>query len=380
MSQVVFCTDGIFPHSVGGMQRHSRLLIEELANYDEIELIVIHPHSFSVFNNKKIKEISIEGIGNSHFYLYECYLYSKRVYEVINRYPGAILYSQGLSIWYKISKFKNRTIINPHGLEAFQIIGMKEKLKAIPYRLIFTYLFSNSRVIISLGGKLTEILSNIINIKKSHISIIPNAVIVPKFLAGFHSNKSSEVEDSKINVLFIGRFAYNKGINILIDVIDQLNLLNPNNKFIFTLGGKGPLYDYYLTRTKAISNIKLLGFVADAELETLYQSNDLFVLPTLYEGMPTVVLEAMSYGLPIIVSDVGATKEQVDEDNGRIIRPGSRKDLLDALLWFESLTFEQKKLLGNKSKERLNQNFTWTKVAKLHYDLFEKVFIKLKNG
>ena len=27
---VIFCTDGIFPHTVGGMQRHSRLLVEAL--------------------------------------------------------------------------------------------------------------------------------------------------------------------------------------------------------------------------------------------------------------------------------------------------------------------------------------------------------------
>ena len=42
--QVVFCTDGIFPHAVGGMQKHSKLLVEELARMNLLDLVVIHPH------------------------------------------------------------------------------------------------------------------------------------------------------------------------------------------------------------------------------------------------------------------------------------------------------------------------------------------------
>ena len=35
---VIFCTDGIFPHTVGGMQRHSRLLVEALARTGAVAL------------------------------------------------------------------------------------------------------------------------------------------------------------------------------------------------------------------------------------------------------------------------------------------------------------------------------------------------------
>ena len=56
--EVLFCTDGIFPHAVGGMQRHSSLLIEELAATGAVELIVVHPHEGKqLFNDPGIKEI-----------------------------------------------------------------------------------------------------------------------------------------------------------------------------------------------------------------------------------------------------------------------------------------------------------------------------------
>ena len=60
--QLLFITDGIFPHAIGGMQRHSRLLIEELSKNAELEIIVIHPHdSLKIFSDESsIKEIGLK--------------------------------------------------------------------------------------------------------------------------------------------------------------------------------------------------------------------------------------------------------------------------------------------------------------------------------
>ena len=58
--QLIFCTDGVFPHAVGGMQRHSVLLLAELAKIGIWEIIVIHPHDKKVFDTSLgFKEISI---------------------------------------------------------------------------------------------------------------------------------------------------------------------------------------------------------------------------------------------------------------------------------------------------------------------------------
>lgn len=36
--QVVFCTDGVYPQLVGGIQKHTRLLVEELARTKKLKL------------------------------------------------------------------------------------------------------------------------------------------------------------------------------------------------------------------------------------------------------------------------------------------------------------------------------------------------------
>jgi len=363
--QVVFCTDGIFPHSIGGMQRHSRLLIEELAKDIELEIVVIHPHKVNVFNSHRINEIVIENININNNYLLECYRYSKNVYTILLQYPNAIIYSQGLSVWYGIKNFSDRLIVNPHGLEPYQATGFKNKLISIIFRKIFNYIFKNSDSVISLGGRLTEILEKNVPAKVK-IFEIPNAVNIPDFLP------KPKYKTNVVNAFFLSRFAHNKGIDILFEAIEKLNSEGLADKFHFRLGGKGPLYDFYLKKNKC-KNIELLGFVKDEDVNSLFEASDLFVFPTLYEGMPTVVLEAMSYGLPIIVSDVGATKVIVNHKNGKIIEAGSVESLVAALKWFCNLNEEKIIELSNSSILKVKQNYTWDIVAKMHKELFFKI-------
>ncbi len=363
--QIIFCTDGIFPNQVGGMQKHSRLLIENLAKTQKIDIVVIHPHQENVFDIElKIIEERIEPINNKKNYLLECYQYSKRVFQIIQKYPNHIVYSQGLSVWYKIAKIKSSVIVNPHGLEPFQSLTVKEKIIAIPFKIIFNYIFKNADRVVSLGGKLTTILNNNIKNGKTKIVELPNAVELPK------NKVQRNFSNEKLKILFIARFAHNKGIHILLETVKELNESGFENKFEFNLGGKGPLFDYY-SKNINYKNVNYLGFVSDEQLVDLYRNNDLFAFPTLFEGMPTVVLEAMSFAMPIIVSDVGATAELVDEGNGFLIKKNSVQELKNAILKFYKLPITEKQKLSEKSYNYVQQKFTWNIVAEKHYNLFQ---------
>jgi glycosyltransferase involved in cell wall biosynthesis len=370
--KIVFCTDGIFPYSVGGMQRHSRLLIEELQKYDEIELVIIHPHKLKIFDSERINEISLCGIDESKNYILECYRYSKRVYAALLDYPNAVIYSQGLSVWYKSHLISGRLIVNPHGLEPFQVIGLKHRLLAIPFRVIISTILKNASFRISLGGKLTTIINDVLNSDDGIIEI-PNAVSLPSPSSNFR-----QLSTNKVNVLFLGRFASNKGINILFDVIDKIHTEGYGGQFNFTLAGKGPLFLHFLKRKKW-NNVKMLGFVEEEDMPELFRSHHVFVLPTLFEGMPTVVLEAMSYGLAVIVSDVGATKIMVDDSNGKTIVPGSIDDLYEKLIWYLKLDEANRVSLGLNSMGKVQNQFTWAIVAKQYCELFSRLDKKIKH-
>ena len=347
--KILFCTDGIFPQLVGGMQRHSRLLIEELAKYPDLELMVIHPHPEKVFSPfLNIREFSIPGKNKDNNYLLESYRYSKRVYNVIRNFEDAIIYSQGLSVWHNIEKIGHRVIINPHGLEPFQGLTVKDNLIGLPFRRIFNHLFDHARYVISLGGKLTKILQD--NIQEAlKIEVISNAVAKPTMNEIEILNRPNM---QPLQALFVSRFAANKGIHILLRAIRELNAAGYQDAIRFYLAGKGPLYDQY-NRSNDLTNIEMPGFITDEQLEELYQSSHLFILPTLFEGMPTVVLEAMSRGLPVIVSDVGATAELVDGSNGYLIEKNNVDELKQAIIHFIGLSIERRNTLGHIPFARL---------------------------
>ena len=220
--KLAFCTDGIFPNSVGGMQRHSRLLLEELSKFD-IEITVFHPHDENIFPNfGNITEIYIPDIDETKNYLRENYKYSKRIYNYLKNMPEHIVYSQGLSVWFGIKNLLNKIIVNPHGLEPYQALSKKDKLISIPFKIIFNYIFKNADFVISLGGMLTDILQK--KISKTKIIIFPNAVNLPDY------KKEYSIKSDKIKLFFISRFAHNKGIDLLLKVANTLRANASNYK------------------------------------------------------------------------------------------------------------------------------------------------------
>lgn len=363
--KVAFCTDGIYPHATGGMQKHSRLLIEQLAQYSSLSLTVLHPHEHAVFNNSAIKEVFIRPINPNLNYLRECYRYSQRIALELEKLDADVIYSQGLCVWAHIDRFRQRLIVNPHGLEPYQAFGFKNRLLAIPFKAVFNHIFSKAAAVVSLGGKLTDILLKRVS-GPERVVVLPNGVNLPG------ANVCQSDEGERLRALFLARFASNKGIDILFSAIEQLHRAGMADQFEFVLGGKGPLYEYYRSRNK-FNNVKLLGFVADEQISELYYSSNLFVLPTLFEGMPTVVLEAMAHGLPVIVTDVGATSELVGPENGYLIEKGAVSALVNALLSFAQLPTAHRIKMGQVSWEKVKQRFTWQSIAESHYHLFKKI-------
>lgn len=366
---ITLCTDGIFPHAMGGMQRHSRLLAEHLARSGKVKLTVIHPHKEQVFDAALgIDEVRVEDIDRDKFYLRELWRYSDRVGKELQRLKPDVILSQGFCVWKGIDRFSDRLVVHPHGLEMFQMLTRKERIMGWPFRTALRYILRHSKFCVSLGGKLTGILQQQVEGSACEVVVIPNAVEVPAAPAA--EQRTTNLLQPAF--LFVGRFAFNKGLDVLMSVAGRLAAEGKESLVRFQLAGDGPLLAHYQEKGLP-ANVELLGRVDDQRLQQLYGQCTAFILPTRFEGMPTVVLEAMVHAKPIIVSDVGATAELVTPHNGYLLPPGDAGALYDAVVAFAERSWEVRAQMGAYSYQRVNELFTWPAVARKFVGLFEQV-------
>ncbi len=109
--------------------------------------------------------------------------------------------------------------------------------------------------------------------------------------------------------------------------------------------------------------------INDHQKKYVFSKTDLMVMPTLdeskkssIEGFGIVYLEAAFFGVPSIASNVGGTPEAVlHKKTGIII--DNINELYDAINNLLNNT-KYLKELGNQAKNRANDEFNWSQVAK----------------
>ena len=373
MLHVALCTDGVFPQAMGGMQRHSRLLAEHLAATGRVKLTVLHPHPAGLFDPKLgIHEVAIAPIDVHRFYFRELWRYSGRIASELDRIGPDVVLSQGFCVWKGIGRFTDRLIMHPHGLEMYQGLTDKERLFGAPFRWAVRYMARRSAVVISLGGLLTRVLQGEVQGSRARVHVVPNAVDVP----GTPTPYAEHV--GPLRFLFVGRFAFNKGLDLLISVAHRLEAEGRAGEAVFELAGDGPLLAG-IQAGGVPSNVRLLGRVDDERLFRAYAECDAFVLPTRFEGMPTVVLEAMARARPIIVSDVGATAELVDTSNGCLIPSGDVDALYGAINAFLRSSLAERRSMSASSYERCAEHFAWPAVTRTFVRLFHELARNPRN-
>jgi glycosyltransferase involved in cell wall biosynthesis len=90
------------------------------------------------------------------------------------------------------------------------------------------------------------------------------------------------------------------------------------------------------------------------------------------EGFPNVVGEAMSCSVPCIVTDVGHSAIVVGT-TGFVVPPGQHSDLAQGMTTFLSMSAKERDELGNKAQQRIEANYSISKVVKQYEDLYFNV-------
>jgi glycosyltransferase involved in cell wall biosynthesis len=158
------------------------------------------------------------------------------------------------------------------------------------------------------------------------------------------------VPQSGGHVLFAGRLAREKGLDVLMDAARAM----PEVPVV--IAGDGPIRQSL--EAVAPASVTFVGQRTADELQSLRAEAVAILSPSSwYENAPITVLEAMRDGRPVIVSSLGGQPELVEEGAGLAVRPRDAGALVSAIrrVWGDrSLASE----MGRASRRRLLALYT----------------------
>lgn len=133
-------------------------------------------------------------------------------------------------------------------------------------------------------------------------------------------------EAGRINLLYVGRFDYQKGFDLLEHAMALLEKAGP---FHLTAIG-APVLSGSMPHDR--SNITYTGWLKPHDMAGYLRHADLLVMPSRWEAFGLVAAEAQSYGLPVVASDCCSLPEIVTEHvTGRFFRSGCSKSLAELI-------------------------------------------------
>lgn len=214
---------------------------------------------------------------------------------------------------------------------------------------IFRWLVTRARVVIGVSKPLADAAAS----AGANAMLIPHGVPVP-------TEPRREPSGTPV-VLFAGRLSEEKGVRVLAEAIAQVDGVE------LQVAGDGPLREVFS---------EALGFVPHDELQQLYASASIFVLPSFREGFGVVAIEAMSHGVPVIATRVGGLAWVVEDDvSGILIEPGDPGALRDAIIRLRD-DADLRARLGAGGRRRALERFGWDRVNELTLDAYRQAIAR----
>lgn len=212
-------------------------------------------------------------------------------------------------------------------------------------------------------GKKSLVIYNGIERKSSEISIDDRNKI---------RSEVFKAQNSDLVISLIGRISAIKGQSLLLDSFAECVKKNTNIHLVFIgsyVQGKSEYYDELVANIEKYrmkDKVTILDFKED--IWPFYDASDIIVVPsTEPESFGLVATEGMLSKKPVIVSEIGALKEIViNDESGLYFKANDKRELSEKI----NLLVENKDLrtaLSNKGYERVIKNFnTPTFVSKFN--------------
>jgi len=253
-------------------------------------------------------------------------------------------------------------------------------LKARGMALLVPLAIRRSHRVISVSSSTADDLVRELGVPRAKIDVVPEAVGPHPRAAPVPAAELRERHGlgSRRIVLTVAAKRPHKNLPRL---LEALALIPADRRPVLLVPGYGTAFhdselDALVTRLGIAGDVRLLGWVSDAELEGLYAAAAVFAFPSLYEGFGLPVLEAMARGLPVACSDRGSLRE-VAGDAARRFDPERPAEIAAAIgaVLDDPAEAERLRAAGRAQAAR----FTWEATAQATLASYERTLAAFRR-
>lgn len=361
-------SEGTILDNVGGMQRVSRQLIDELSKRSDIEL---HLETVNVSGRGFVALKSTSYLLNMLFSLPG----KARKFDA-----DIILFSSMVtaSLAYFI---KNRVdvpmVTINHGRDVTLPVGIYQKFVPKVFRSL------NGVISVSQATR-KECIKRGMDHQKGvalangfNFSAIESLPEKQQSRAALQQQFGIPLDDKKM-LLTVGRMVRRKGHEWFINkVLPQIT-----SNVIYVTVGDGPELENIKQAAEKFSEparIFLLGRQPDKVLQQAYVAADLFIMPNIpvegdMEGFGIVLLEANMAKTPAVASDLEGIKDVISDGNNGFKIPVFDDEKFAAII--DEVLQGDLEHLSEQTRTFVKEQFTWQRVARNYTDFLEKVIAR----
>ena len=192
--------------------------------------------------------------------------------------------------------------------------------------------------------------------------IIPNGVDINHFRPDVPPVE--KYCDGKLNIVFMGRLEYRKGLNYLLKAFLEIKRLKPDTRLIVCGGGTRlrKRYEQWVKDVR-LEDVVFTGPLNFTEQPSYYRTADIFCAPnTSHESFGLILIEAMATGRPVVASNIeGFAAVVTNGEEGLLVPPMRVRPLADALL--KLLNDKQLRLKMGQKGLVTAQKYAWEGIA-----------------
>lgn len=155
------------------------------------------------------------------------------------------------------------------------------------------------------------------------LHIIPTGMELDRFTGGDGERFRIQhgIVPERPVMVFIGRVAFEKNIEFLLDVVQATRQRLPD--ILLVIAGEGPALASLRRRAVSMQlqdNVLFVGYLSrEAALLDCYVAGDIFVFASRTETQGLVLLEAMALGVPVVSTAMMGTRDILNANQGALV-------------------------------------------------------------